>query len=131
VPETPEKKGGSRRAAAGRRSPKAVRADGIRKAVGDRVRRMRKASGKSQIELAAAAGIAANYLSDVERGKQAPTVSTLAHIADALDTDIATLVDLRDESSEGDLRTAIHARVSQLHREQLLIVLRFIETVRF
>ena len=100
-------------------------------AIGLRVRRMRQASGRSQLELALAAGIAANYLSDVERGQQTPTIATLAHIASALDADLSTIVDLRAEASEEDLRDAIRMRLKHMPHDQLLLVLRFVEAVRF
>jgi transcriptional regulator with XRE-family HTH domain len=53
--------------------------------------------------LAAASGVSASMISDVERGEKSPTVSTLAGLAAALGTSIAALVD-RSNVSAGEIK---------------------------
>lgn len=45
---------------------------------------LRKASGLTQVQLAAAAGLTSNYLARVERGQCEPSWPTVCRIADAL-----------------------------------------------
>lgn len=62
-------------------------------AVGARIRRLRKASGRTQRSVAAAAGLAVPYLSRLENDRVAPTVRTLTKISAALDVRTSALLD--------------------------------------
>src|SRR3546814_14792125 len=64
-----------------------------RRAIGDRVRTLRKAQGDTLATLAARAGLSVSMLSAVERGEKAATVLVLHRIASALGTGIARLVE--------------------------------------
>lgn len=59
--------------------------------VGKNIRRLRKARGVTQEQLAAEAGMAMRYLSGVERGEENPTLRFLAKIADALEVPLTDL----------------------------------------
>lgn len=63
------------------------------RAVGDRVRALRKARGDTLATLAARADLSVSMLSAVERGEKAATVLVLHRIASALGTTIARLVE--------------------------------------
>ncbi|MGH2758875.1 MAG: helix-turn-helix domain-containing protein [Actinomycetota bacterium] len=65
--------------------------------VGDRVRRLREATGLSLRELARAAGVSAPMLSQVERGETSPTLSVAAKIAGGLDLTLSRLLRLDEE----------------------------------
>lgn len=56
------------------------------------VRTTRREKGLSQEGLAYAAGIHRTYVSDIERGRRNPSLTTMIRIAEALDTDLPTLV---------------------------------------
>ena len=58
----------------------------IREQFGRILREMRIAKGLTQEELAFRAGMSVPYLSDIERGKSAPSLSMLADLALALET---------------------------------------------
>lgn len=60
-------------------------------AVGKRIRELRKAQGMSLRKFALMVGISYPYLSNVETGKQSPTVDVLDRIAQGLDVDIREL----------------------------------------
>ena len=64
----------------------------IRVVVGQNTRRLRRAAGLSQEQLAEQAGITQQHLSGLERGTQNPTVLTLAQIAEALGASVVALV---------------------------------------
>lgn len=59
---------------------------------GKNVRRARKAAGLSQVDLAADAGMAKSYMSEVERGRRNPTVAVISRIARALGINAADLM---------------------------------------
>jgi transcriptional regulator with XRE-family HTH domain len=63
------------------------------RAIGERVRRLRKGRGDTLATLAARAGLSVSMLSAVERGEKAATVLVLHRIAGALSTTIARLVE--------------------------------------
>jgi transcriptional regulator with XRE-family HTH domain len=60
--------------------------------LGDRIRRHRRATGQSQNELAAAAGVASSYVSRFEGGRRRPSVDLLERIAAALEVDVDELL---------------------------------------
>lgn len=60
--------------------------------VGRNIRRIRKARGLTQEQLAEEAGMAMRYLSGVERGEENPTLRFLAKIAEALGVPPAELL---------------------------------------
>jgi transcriptional regulator with XRE-family HTH domain len=67
----------------------------VRERVGLNLQRLRRDKGFSQEELADRAQIHQTYLSGVERGRRNPTITVLQRIAEALDADIADLVERR------------------------------------
>jgi len=58
---------------------------------GQRVRAAREALGKSQVNLAAAAGISQGYLSQLETDEREPTLSIAARLAKALNISLDEL----------------------------------------
>ncbi|MCR6632926.1 MAG: helix-turn-helix domain-containing protein [Magnetospirillum sp.] len=71
----------------------------IREQFGRILRETRTAKGLTQEELAFRAGMSVPYLSDIERGKSAPSLSMLADLALALETHPSDL--LKGLSLEG------------------------------
>ncbi|HEV8432073.1 MAG TPA: helix-turn-helix transcriptional regulator [Thermoanaerobaculia bacterium] len=59
---------------------------------GDALRRRRTERGWSQERLAEAAGITLNYVGNLERGEQGPSLHILVRLARALDTDLPALL---------------------------------------
>lgn len=64
----------------------------MRRVVGANVRRLRLAAGLTQEQLAEKSGFGQQYISDLERGRQNPTVVTLCELGQALDATPAQLV---------------------------------------
>jgi transcriptional regulator with XRE-family HTH domain len=64
----------------------------IRAEFGDRVRRLRKAKGITQLELAELLGVGRSYLSQIERGKRDPGLRLVKAIADGLSTKLSDLL---------------------------------------
>jgi transcriptional regulator with XRE-family HTH domain len=59
---------------------------------GNALRRLRTQRGWSQERLAEAAGITLNYVGNLERGEQGPSLNILVRLARALDTDVPRLL---------------------------------------
>jgi transcriptional regulator with XRE-family HTH domain len=55
--------------------------------VGANIRRLRKAKGLTQEDLAHEAGMAMRYVAGVERGEENPSLRFLVKIAEALETE--------------------------------------------
>jgi transcriptional regulator with XRE-family HTH domain len=60
--------------------------------LGANIRRLRKAKGLTQEQLAYEAGMAMRYVAGVERGEENPSLRFLVKIADALGTEPAVLL---------------------------------------
>jgi transcriptional regulator with XRE-family HTH domain len=63
------------------------------------VRRLRAARGLSQEVLAVDAGVAAPYLSHIERGAANPTIDVLDRLARILDVEVDQLLQRPDEAN--------------------------------
>lgn len=59
---------------------------------GNTLRRLRTERDWSQERLAEAAGITLNYVGNLERGEQGPSLNILVRLARALETDVPTLL---------------------------------------
>ncbi|MGQ9755705.1 MAG: helix-turn-helix domain-containing protein, partial [Desulfotomaculales bacterium] len=60
---------------------------------GEKIRKLRRAAGYTQEQLAAAAGLSQQYLSDIETGRHRPSLRALETIAGALKTSAAALLE--------------------------------------
>jgi transcriptional regulator with XRE-family HTH domain len=60
--------------------------------LGANIRRLRKAKGLTQEQLAHEAGMAMRYVAGVERGEENPSLRFLVKIAEALGSEPATLL---------------------------------------
>ncbi len=65
----------------------------IRKAVGSRIRELRKQRGFSQIRFARRCGLHPSYMGEIERGETNLTLTSLLLITKRLQTTIAQLFD--------------------------------------
>lgn len=61
-------------------------------AAGERIRKLRRAKGWRQIDLAEQSGVHEVHISDLERGTREPGLRTLSKIARALGTSLSELL---------------------------------------
>jgi transcriptional regulator with XRE-family HTH domain len=66
---------------------------------GARLRELRQKRGMTQEQLAAAAGTASPYVSDMERGIKVPSLTTIIRLAIALDCKVTDLVRVFDRAN--------------------------------
>jgi transcriptional regulator with XRE-family HTH domain len=71
----------------------AKRAEIVAKAVGKRIRELRKKKGWSQERLADESQMHRSYMWGIEQGRRNPSLRHMSRIADALGVGIATLFD--------------------------------------
>ena len=65
------------------------------KALGDRIQKLRKKQGLSQLDLANEADVPLSQIGRIERGETNPTISTLYVIAVSLKIELKNLVDVK------------------------------------
>ena len=88
----------------------------LRPALGARIKELRKRLGISQEELASRAGMHWTYLSDLERGRQTPTLDMLNRVARGLDVTLADFFSPLDEPYRARFRRPrrdVHRRTTQ------------------
>ena len=83
------------------------------RAVGQRIGELRRQRGFTQEALAESVDIQSHGLSRIEQGHRAPSLSTLATLAAALDVTLAELLAVEDEIAEPKL-TADQAQMLRL-----------------
>ena len=74
----------------------------LREKFGTRIRSLRSAHGFTQEQLAERAGISVDFLSLIERGKNAPSFGNLDELADALEVSVANLFSFEGGSIEAE-----------------------------
>lgn len=70
--------------------------------LGRRIRKLRKMQDRTLDSLAQEIGLTKGYLSKVETGRQVPPLATLSKLANALGTDLASLVEPDDHNERAD-----------------------------
>lgn len=81
----------------------------------EQLKKLRKLRGLTLDELASRCGLTKGYLSKIENGHQTPAVSTIQVVADALDADIAELL---NEPSAEHVNNGLEIKHSQIQDEQ-------------
>lgn len=71
-------------------------------ALGARLRRFRKARGRTLAEVAAETGLSVSFLSDIERGRTNPSLDTLGKLARVYELNMSQLLQEEAASQEGE-----------------------------
>jgi transcriptional regulator with XRE-family HTH domain len=80
----------------------------LRRVLGDGLRRTRLEQGRTLADVAAAARVSMQYLSELERGRKEASSEILAALCEALDVDLADLLsDVRRPAVEGRDRAPV------------------------
>ncbi|HYJ69508.1 MAG TPA: helix-turn-helix transcriptional regulator [Nocardioidaceae bacterium] len=80
----------------------------LRRVLGDGLRRTRLEQGRTLADVAAAARVSMQYLSELERGRKEASSEILDALCDALDVDLADLLaDVRRPAFEGRDRAPV------------------------
>ena len=99
-------------------------------ALGARIKALRKQQGWSQEQLAERVGISTQYVSNIERGKENPTLDLLLRLAEVLRV---APVDIFDFEAEGLDRKAIQAEIRKVIEtrdvERLRIALKVLRAI--
>lgn len=99
-------------------------------ALGARIKALRKQKGWSQERLAERVGISTQYLSNIERGKENPTLYLLLRLADSLRVSLAEIFDFE---AEGLDRRALQAEIRKVMEtadvERLRIALKMLRAI--
>ena len=80
-----------------------------KKLLGKRIREIRKRQALSQEKLAERAGISAQYVSNIERGTENPTLDLLLRLAEALKVSLGEMCEFEsvEEMDRRKLRSAV------------------------
>lgn len=99
--------------------------------LGKRIGEMRKRQGLSQERLAERAGISAQYVSNIERGKENPTLDLLLRLSEALRVSLGQMCDFDavDEMDQRKMRGAAAEMLRKIDSEHLKIVLKLLKAL--
>ena len=109
--------------------------DTIVKALGLRIRKLRKETRMSQEELAFKAGLNAAHFGLIERGLKKPTIETVSRIAEALEIPIDKLFKFDDGYTQSSLELTpimnkIIAQITPMSEEQQKDILKLIKVFK-
>ncbi len=99
----------------------------LKRALGQRIKALRKRAGLTQEALAERAGLNSKYISGIERGRENPTLDTLNRLARELAVQPVELFDFDLEGmTPAAMRRAAIGLVARLDAEALRRVLRIL-----
>jgi transcriptional regulator with XRE-family HTH domain len=99
--------------------------------LGKRIREIRKSQAISQEQLAERAGISAQYVSNIERGKENPTLDLLLRLAEALRVSLGQMCDLEtvEEMNRRKLRSSVSGILRSADPERLRLALKLLRSL--
>ncbi len=98
--------------------------------LGARIKAVRKQRGWSQEQLAERAGISTQYVSNIERGKENPTLDLLLRVAQALKVSPAEIFDLEARGLDRKtLQAEIRKVIETQDIERLRIALKVLRAI--
>jgi transcriptional regulator with XRE-family HTH domain len=86
------------------------------KKIGERIKKIRKEKGFTQVELAQKTGIAQNYISSYEIGRRKAQYDALANLALALNVSIDSLLGIEEVESDKSLESNLLKRMKNIQR---------------
>lgn len=99
--------------------------------LGKRIREIRKNQAISQEQLAERAGISAQYVSNIERGKENPTLDLLLRLADALKVSLGQMCDFEtvEDMNRRKMRSSIGAILKKADPDRLRLALKLLRSL--
>ena len=99
--------------------------------LGKRIREIRKSQGISQEQLAERASISAQYVSNIERGKENPTLDLLLRLAEALRVSLGQMCDFEtvEDMNQRKMRSSIGAILQNADPDRLRLALKLLRSL--
>lgn len=99
--------------------------------LGKRISEIRKRQHLSQERLAERAGISAQYVSNIERGKENPTLDLLLRLAEALRVSLGQMCDFEtvDDMNQRKMRSSIGAILKEADTDRLRLALKLLRSL--
>ena len=101
----------------------------IKRLVGLRIKELRRHKILSQEKLAEVMGISPKYLSNIERGKENPTLDMFIKIADALNIEVSEIFDYSHERSVKELRRLIVDSIKDSSEDKVKLLARIVKAI--
>ena len=101
----------------------------IKELIGARIKSIRDAKGMTQERLAEVMDINSKYLSNIERGKENPTLDMLIKLANALEVEMWEMFDFGHEVSLKELRETMSSFLKELDDEKLRMAVKLLRAV--
>ena len=99
----------------------------LRKALGNRIRELRKARKMTQEDLAAEAGLHSTYVGGIERGERNVSIDNVGKIAMALKVEPLDLFKFRPKRSRAEVEKELKQRLAKHDPEVVLRILELLE----
>ncbi len=97
--------------------------------LGARIKEIRRRQRLSQETLGERAGISAQYISNIERGRENPTLDLLIRLADALKVSLADMCDFESLEDRRKVRAAIQQMLKTGDTERLRLAFKVLKEV--
>ena len=90
--------------------------------IGLRIKALRNKKGLTQEHLAETVGITPQYLGNIERGKENPTLKTFINLSNGLNTDIGELFYLLKAEDKKQVKKIIQEKIKTATDDELMLL---------
>lgn len=101
----------------------------LKKLIGLRIKELRKKKQLSQEQVTAYADITTSHLSNIESGKENPTLDTFLKLASAFDIKLNELFDFGHLLKKKELQQIIKDTANKASEDELRLIVKFINTL--
>lgn len=99
------------------------------KLLGERIRDLRKSQSLTQQELGEKAALSGQFIGEIERGNQNPSIKVLLKIAEVLDIELLELFQNQDDfGSREEIQNSISKVIAKMPDEKLKMVLQILRS---
>lgn len=101
----------------------------VKEAIGRRIKSLRAMRGYSQEQLSEIMGISQNYLSNVERGKENPTLDLFIRLSQGLKVRIQEIFEIETDEEPKALRQRLRQLAGETKDPELKRIVKVLETL--
>jgi len=101
----------------------------IKEMIGSRIKELRSRKGFTQEQLSERMNINSKYLSNIERGKENPTLNILINLAESLDVELADIFNFVQLEHPAKRKSLINSLLKEADNNQLKLSVKILSAI--
>ena len=106
-----------------------TRNDELKRLIGMKIKALRNSKSFTQEQLAEKVGITPQYLGNIERGKENPTLNTFINLSNAIDVSLNEIFNLLEAEDPKKVKRLIQERIKNADENELKLILKLVSNI--